>query len=768
MSYVRSGVLIAIIVFAVFAAYAFLAPATFRTSALVMVDSATPSSPANMPEPLEAARRLSEAVLDRKTLEKLSRERAGADSPEAQAQASGSVRRGLEIETSDGHTFSISYRDQDGPRTQSACMLLAQRAATVAPLVLADKSAERVLDQRRQQQTQELAAFLALHPQVAAEAPPSGDVSPDKDPVLSAFRAEKSNLEKHILELESGTPSDNPYLDPKDNDVPLLRRRLREIDAGLSARRQALEAKPSGVPALSADLRAEWKRLLDSVSRSSAEADAQPRSNLVARVTAEPPLPSSPIEPNRRLLLFFGLVFGGGLGAAFTLAMRSAQQRRFKSSHPPKVSAVAAAASPAQVQVPAAPALPSGLGPAVPMLAAKPVSAPPIVPIPQRPISSNPPPAPFEPTKEPSRPPVRRFASTLVLPPAENPAAQIEDNTPDPVLATANRAWDQQIRAHDVPGFAVVKPGSEPPPPMAPAPSARATSSNPPSAATIQRTTSRPPNQMKVTQPLGSFVQEALLAEAGIKRPGSISTYPPRSPSPAPNSQYSYVSTSPPSSSARPAAPRTSPVRVHEVPSTWRPDPSLTPDAQRPLCEQLYPFAVETCFVIAVVSVPEAVSYKSRVAAELALALAESGHPRILLLEGDLQRPWVQRMIGVDMPISTGFSQQLNARAQGTNADTRWSVLGCTKTLHVLSEGMMRTPGLLLSRHFADCLNELRSYYDFIVIDGPSASLDVDYGALNAACDGLVTVCPAKGSRALAHMQTLFGQKKFSAFASSG
>jgi Mrp family chromosome partitioning ATPase len=346
------------------------------------------------------------------------------------------------------------------------------------------------------------------------------------------------------------------------------------------------------------------------------------------------------------------------------------------------------------------------------------------------------------------------------------------------VLASAARAWDQQIRAHDVPGFAVVKPGSEPPPPIEPAApvvapssvySVRPASSDPPPVtAAVPRSTARPPNQMKVTQPLGSFLPDSVWtdpAQEAVARRSQPprSPAPPRSPSPVPASQYSYVSTAPPPSSS----PSKNVVLVQEVPKSWRPDPSLTPAAQRGLCEQLYPYAVENCFVLSVVAVPESVGYKSRVTAELALALAESGHPRILLLEGDLHRPWVQRMIGVDMPISTGFSQQLNGRAQGSAPGSRWTVLGCSRSLHVLAEGMMRSPGLLLSRQFAECLRELRTYYDFIVIDGPTASLDVDSGALDAVTDGVVTVCPAKGSASIAHMQNLFTRKRFSAFATA-
>ena len=100
MSQVRPGILIASIIFAIFAAYAYLAPATYRTSALLMVESATPSTPAKLPEPLEAARRLSEAILDRTLLERLAKERASSDTPEARAAAASQVRQSLEIDTS--------------------------------------------------------------------------------------------------------------------------------------------------------------------------------------------------------------------------------------------------------------------------------------------------------------------------------------------------------------------------------------------------------------------------------------------------------------------------------------------------------------------------------------------------------------------------------------------------------------------------------------------------------------------------------------------
>ena len=807
MSQVRPGLLIATIVFAVFAAYAFLVPATYRTSALLVVDSAGSANALTMPEPLEAARRLGEGILDRAMLERLSLERAGSAQPEARARAASSVRESLAIDTSDAHAFSISYKDSDPRRAQRVCNQLTHHALERAPIVFADRKADTESDLKRQQQTQELAAFLSLHPQFAAESPPSTGTSPDKDLAFSAFHAEKAILERRLSELEADGGSDNPYLAPTQSDPKLLRRRLAEINSALNARRDALAAKPPAQQ-LSPELRAEWKRLLDAVTQSSApDSPPPPRPTLVARVAVEAPLPSAPIDPNRPLLLFFGVVFGAGLGSAFMLVMRAAQQRRSKSSRPPRP-------GPSQlgltVHLPSAPPLPSDLGPAVPTASAAQAASAgrPIVPIPQRPISSSPPgptPAPpnvgfghtlplaksepppalkAEVVKRPASDPPLPFASTLVLPPAENPSP-FEAVTPDPVLASAARAWDDQIRAHEVPGFAVVRPRSEPPSmrgsSSAPAAADKRTSSSPPAvdkrvssapppAATIQRMTSRPPNQMKVTQPLGSFLPDGVWNDpsAGLVRERTpearqaIQTAhsPPRSPppqrsaSPAPvGSSYSYVSTPPP------PPPENNVAIVRPVRDGWRPDDSLDPRLRRGICEQLYPLAVESCFVVVVVGVPEAAEQKSRVAAELALALAESGHPRILLLDADLQGPRVHRLLRVEMPMAVGFSQQLRSRINGS-PERRWTVVGCGKSLHVLAEGMMRSQGLLLSQQFSDSLRELRNYYDFIVIDGPTSSLDVESRALDAAVGGVVFVS-GKNPSDLNRLQSMFRGKRF-------
>ena len=216
MSQIRPGLLIATIVFAVFAVYAFLAPTTYRTSALLVVESTGPANSISMPEPLEAGRRLGEAILDRAMLEELSRERAGSSEPEARAKAASSVRESLTIDTSDTRAFSIGYKDSNPERTQRVCNQLTRHALERAPVVLAGRKVESEDDLKRQQETQALAAFLARNPQFAAESPITPGTPPDRDPAVAAFHSEKAILERRLLEIESG--SDNPYVDTAQND----------------------------------------------------------------------------------------------------------------------------------------------------------------------------------------------------------------------------------------------------------------------------------------------------------------------------------------------------------------------------------------------------------------------------------------------------------------------------------------------------------------------------------------------------------------------
>ena len=196
------------------------------------------------------------------------------------------------------------------------------------------------------------------------------------------------------------------------------------------------------------------------------------------------------------------------------------------------------------------------------------------------------------------------------------------------------------------------------------------------------------------------------------------------------------------------------------VPATWAPEPGLRPETRRSLSDHFFPLAVESCFVIGVVALSETRNAKSRVAAELALALAEPRHPRVLLLEGDFQWPAVHHVMGVDTPMADGFSHQLHTRAEA--GFDRWVTIECNPTLHVLAEGILRTPGLILSIQFEQGVRSLRSLYDLIVIDGPDTSSEVECRALANVIDGLVLVAPANAGVELERALDLFPDMRFS------
>jgi Mrp family chromosome partitioning ATPase len=212
----------------------------------------------------------------------------------------------------------------------------------------------------------------------------------------------------------------------------------------------------------------------------------------------------------------------------------------------------------------------------------------------------------------------------------------------------------------------------------------------------------------------------------------------------------------PPSEPPEPR-PRIQSFRIH---TGWSPDPSVQVEDRRQLCQQLFSLAVDGSLIVGVTAVPECRAFKSRVAAELALGLAEPRTARVLLMEADFQWPAVHQMMRVEMPMSAGLSQQL--RRHGQDPTKSWTMVECSPSLHVLAEGVLRSPGLILSTHFEDALRAFRSVYDFIIIDGPQTSSEVDCRALDFNIDGLVMVSPEGGSPWLSHALGLFSEKRFS------
>jgi Mrp family chromosome partitioning ATPase len=180
---------------------------------------------------------------------------------------------------------------------------------------------------------------------------------------------------------------------------------------------------------------------------------------------------------------------------------------------------------------------------------------------------------------------------------------------------------------------------------------------------------------------------------------------------------------------------------VCDVPKGWSPHPTLTQqeasEELTSLRDQLYRLAVHECFVVGVSSGPEMAAYKSGIAGRLAWLLAQPGHARVLLMEGDFDHPVVHRLMRIDMPLASGFSEQMRRRMNGTS-EGPWTIVRCAPNLYVLAEGLVRSPGLLPTVHFADSVRELRRAYDLIVIDGPAGGMSVDTRAIDGVVDGVV------------------------------
>jgi Mrp family chromosome partitioning ATPase len=263
------------------------------------------------------------------------------------------------------------------------------------------------------------------------------------------------------------------------------------------------------------------------------------------------------------------------------------------------------------------------------------------------------------------------------------------------------------------------------------------------------------------------------------KRPDAIPQTPyPARPSPPPRTepygslppvQEKRPSSDPPLDPNRPKTPLPPPpevtkpvaniVRRHPVLAGWRPDAKLTPNVRRPIAGEILTSAVEGCQVIGVTGLRGFGSEKSRAAVEIAFALSEAKHPRVLLVEGDFHFPQIQQWLKLDVPLSAGFSQQLRGRIQGTK-EGRWHVVECLPSLHVLAEGVMRSPGLLLSNQFEQAIRELKSYYDIVVLDAPLAPNEADGQALVDVLDGIVIVGPENRAAEITDLGRIFQGKK--------
>jgi capsular exopolysaccharide synthesis family protein len=105
---------------------------------------------------------------------------------------------------------------------------------------------------------------------------------------------------------------------------------------------------------------------------------------------------------------------------------------------------------------------------------------------------------------------------------------------------------------------------------------------------------------------------------------------------------------------------------------------------------------------------------KSTIAANLAIAIAQSGK-RVVLLDGDMRRPRVHELFGVTAEVGLGSviagTAQLSAALLDSGID-RLSLLTCGPRPDNPSE-------LLTQPRFEEVLRELRGQFDFVIVDTP-------------------------------------------------
>lgn len=126
---------------------------------------------------------------------------------------------------------------------------------------------------------------------------------------------------------------------------------------------------------------------------------------------------------------------------------------------------------------------------------------------------------------------------------------------------------------------------------------------------------------------------------------------------------------------------------------------------------------------------------KSTTAMNLALALAEAEH-NVVLVDGDVRRPKLDKYLGLIG--SVGFSTVLTGRASLHEVLQKSRFRGLT----VLTSGTVPpNPSELLGSMAAQkVLNELRSGFDYVIVDSSPLLAATDAAILAAECDGVLLI----------------------------
>lgn len=138
---------------------------------------------------------------------------------------------------------------------------------------------------------------------------------------------------------------------------------------------------------------------------------------------------------------------------------------------------------------------------------------------------------------------------------------------------------------------------------------------------------------------------------------------------------------------------------------------------------------------------------KTTLATQLALCLSEAQRARVLLVEANIPRPSVAKVLGFRVPPGLGFSYQLAERMRG--GIEPWAVLALGPSLHILAEsqGEPGHPETLHSPHFRAAIERLGRAYDWVVVDAPSVLGSGDANVVEEAVDGVILAARSRASK---------------------
>ena len=130
---------------------------------------------------------------------------------------------------------------------------------------------------------------------------------------------------------------------------------------------------------------------------------------------------------------------------------------------------------------------------------------------------------------------------------------------------------------------------------------------------------------------------------------------------------------------------------------------------------------------------------KTTTLCNMAIAMAAAGS-RLLVIEGDLRRPKVADLLGIER--SVGLTSILAGQVRVEQVIQRWA----GGRFDVLASGPLppNPSELLASEHTADLLEELREQYEMVLIDSPPLLPVTDAAAVAPATDGAILVCRFK------------------------